>query len=168
MDTDITVEALECLENGKTQTGKLIIHKDTLRRLSDKGHNNIYAQFDRLVSRAMLNPEFIFLGLERPLFNDDKLDGDHEKLIYVFSPRFDYIWEGHKSDGGIARVAKPKNCIFTVIVSKNKRHQGQYNDIFGFIEEWCWCGRESQGKKPVGWIDRYGRIIFEKDKLTLI
>lgn len=166
MITDITVKALECLENGNTQDGKLVIHKNILRRLSKQ--NSVYAQFERLVVKALKNPDFIFLGLERGLFNDDNLEGDNEKLIYVFSPRFDYVWKGDKSDGTIEKEVKPKGCIFTVIVSKNKKHKSQYKDIFGFIEEWNWCDKESQGKKPVGWIDRYDKLIFEKGKLTLI
>lgn len=176
METDIVIDALECLEDGTTTNGKLVLHKDILERATNKGHFHIIAQFEKLVKQSVLKPEFIFLGLERGLFNDDNSSGDSEKLVYVSDPEFDYIWKGGKFGAnkdidttyGAERETKPNNCVFTVIVSKNKQHKDEYRGVFGFIEEWSWCDSESQGKKPVDWIDRYDRLLFERSKLTLM
>lgn len=168
---DMRVDALQCTDDGCQEKGTLVLHKEVLKRHTDKSQYVLVAQFDKLVKSSVLRPEFVFSGLNRALFNDDNADDDNNKLIYVSNPRFDYIWKGDKFSGyGYAgdteKIEKPKNCVFTVIVSKNKRHKGEYGDVFGFIEEWSWCYSESSGKKPVDWIDRYGKLIY--NKLNLI
>lgn len=168
MKTDIKIDALEYSSEYGKRNGKLVLNKEILKRLTDKRQKHVYAQFEKLVKPAVRDPEFIFLGLERALYNDNSLEGDNEKLVYVFSPRFDYVWKGSKFDGSIERIKKPNNCVFTVIVSKNNLHKDEYKDVFGFIEEWNWCDSESHGKKPVSWIDRYGKLFFDKNKFSLV
>lgn len=161
---DITVNAL-CPNNNRQENGKLVLHKETLKRYVDKRQFHMVAQFDRLVKYSVLHPEFVFSGLERRLFNDDETDGDNNKLIYISNPRSDYVWRGDKFDGEIIKETKPRNCVFTVIVSINKRHKTNYPDAFGFIDEWSWCDSEESGKKPVNWIDRYDKLIYNKISL---
>lgn len=162
-EKDIVFDAL-CGTTEHNKIGKLVLYKEVLRRHIDKGQFHLLAQCYKLVKPAVLYPEFIFSGLNRPLYNDENTHNDREKLIYITSLNADYIWKGGKN-GKEEKVKKPKNCIFTVIVSINNKHKGDYSNIFGFIEKWSWCEQEIDGK-PINWIDRYDKLIFEKLKIV--
>lgn len=160
--TDISVPALECFDNDTQNEGGLILHANTLKRIVNKGQSNLFAEFQKLVKPCVAKPIFVFKGLQRPLFSDDDSNCDDQKFVYVSNPRFDFIWKGGKFHGNVQRSTKPVNCVFTVIVSKNILHREKYPHTFGFIEEWCWCYKETGTNKPVNWIDRYITEVYDK------
>lgn len=117
-----------------------------------------------LVGGLIHSVEHIFTGLNRPLFCDDSMDGDKDKLIYVSKPSYDYEWVGGPQ-GGPGDLEAPDNSVFVVVISLNLNHQDKYPDIFGWVDSWTWV-HEDPGlpSAPIDWVERYDKKIWSKKK----
>lgn len=139
---------------------KLGMLSSEFQKYGERGQANLIAQFYKLVSPGMILSRHIFRGLERPLYCDENMEGDKNKLIYSRKPSFDYEWIGGKSGKPIERVA-PAGKVFTVIVSPNMRHKDKFSSIYGWIERWNWIEEDTGlSEAPMNWVDRYKEKIY--------
>lgn len=113
---------------------------------------------------GLIVAKHIFEGLERPLYNDGDENGDVNKRIYVWRPRYDYIFNRGKM--AEMRVLAPENKVFVVIVTPNTRpkHAANYPDIKAWIDRWGWVEMD-QGpdEMPIDWVDRFNIRLMTRE-----
>lgn len=133
-----------------------------LQKYGKRGQATSIAQFYKLVVPGLILSRHIFVGLKRPLFCDNSMEGDEEKLIYTRKPVSDYEWVGGRTGKPIERSA-PLSCVFAVIISPNIRHKETFPNIHGWIERWNWLEEDSGlPEAPIDWVDRYEKKIFTR------
>lgn len=149
-------------DQGGSQQGRFWIATNEIGKYCDRGQTTLVAQFYKLVVPGLILTRHIFGGLDRPLFCDNKMNGDESKYVFSRKPAWDWIWEGG-SLGEPAQKQAPDKSVFVVIISKNDRHKDRFPDVDGWIERWNWV-KESEGLKeaPARWVDRYAEKIWTR------
>ena len=113
------------------------ILKTDIMKHYDRGQNSALAQFDSIVTPGLIIVHHIFRGLKRPLFTDDRMDGDTQKLVHTWRPgQADFDWPDRF--GRPRRLPAVKNCVFVVLITKNDRHYEKWPEVYGWIDRWNW------------------------------
>lgn len=133
-----------------------------LGKCASRGESTAIAQFYKIVMPGLILAKHIFKGLERPLYLEGDMEGDANKLVYSWKPKWDYEWEGDRFHGGPARKAPINTRVFVAIISPNN-DKGEFPEIAGWIEHWNWVKENSSlDAAPVEWETRYTEKLWSQ------
>jgi len=133
-----------------------------LQLIASRGFGTSIAQFERMVAPGLILSRHIFKGLNRGLYCDDDPSGDKLKLIYTRTPSADYEWSGGAQGRSVKRNA-PRGKVFSVIVSPNNKHGGDFPKIAGWVDRWSWILEDSAlAEAPTNWVDRYDKRLWTR------
>ena len=132
-----------------------------LKQYYTRGQATAISQFYNLIVPGLILARHIFEGLERPLFCDNDENGDCNKRVYTWRPRYDYGYNS-KTRKELRRLA-PEGKVFTVIVTPNKKHAEKYPDIKAWIDRWNWVDEDEElNEAPQNWVDRYTTKVWTR------
>lgn len=134
----------------------------SLEKYSERGESAAIVQFHKIVLGGLILARHVFRGLQRPLLTPKSTDGDSEKLIYTFKPKWDHEWE-RGTPGKLKTLSAPADKVFYVIVTPNVAYRDEYSDVDAWIETWGWVSEDAElDEAPTGWIDRYEEKLWTR------
>lgn len=143
------------------QVAKFGILQSDLVRRNDRGQISALAQFDGIIGPGLIFARHIFVGLNRPLYADDSMEADKYKLVHTWRPKFDFDWPDPY--GRPRRLLPETNRVFVVIMTKNVRHNGEWPEVYGWIDRWNWVDEDPGLKEaPINHFSRYGKRLFTR------
>lgn len=138
------------------------ILKPDLAKYAERGLFSQLGQFFGIVAPGLIIAKHLFIGLKRDLYCDERMDGDHGKMIYCWKPKYDCEWEGDPFRGGLKLFNAPDKSVFVVVMSKNDgQHKTNYPSIYGWINRWNWVDIDpSVDNMPINYDTRYEKQIY--------
>jgi hypothetical protein len=151
-------------ENGQEQTVNYGLFQSDLAKYEERGQRTAIAHFFTLVANGLIIPRHIFRGLNRPLFDDDDMEADSNKLIHSRKPGRDYRW---KDDAAceVEELSIPACCVYAIIISKNLRetHKKRFPMVNGWIDRWNWVDEDKAlAEAPINWAERFEEKIYTR------
>jgi len=136
------------------------LFQSDLGRYVQRGQMTAIAQFFKLVGNGLIVTRHIFYGLNRPLFDDDNMKADQEKIIHSRKPPRDYRW---KTRYELEQISAPPGKVFVTIVSKNVKHNSRFPMVYGWVDRWNWVEEDiGLPEAPINWVDRYRKKIYTR------
>lgn len=147
-------------EDNQQKTATYGLLQSDLGKYAKRGQTYAIAQFYSLVGIGLICTRHIFLGLNRPLYDNDNPDADKVKFIHCRKPLWDCKWGG---DNQIVNIPAPVGKVFVTIISKNVNHRERFPMVYGWVDWWNWV-QEDEGlaEAPVNWVDRYDLKIYSR------
>jgi hypothetical protein len=159
---DVLVEApYPTGKRGEVASVSLKFARKSIERIEALAQRTEEAQALLIIIRGMKNARHIFRGLGREVHDGSNIDQGPNKLIYAWSPGYDFIWLGDPHTGRISKITVPVEKSFLVIVSPNS--QSAVDGIAGWIERWNWAAGDLHCKEaPIGYKERYNEHIWTR------
>jgi hypothetical protein len=153
------VEAFAPEDDGK-RIIKLGLRSETLRQYVIRDLRTPIAEYYGIVQDDVPFAQHAFLGLNRPLLDEEDVEAGQEVVVYSWRPVAGYVWSGSRFDGMPVSVKPPPGKVFVVLARLRPPDQ---NGIEGQILRWNWI-REDQklAKAPVDWEKRYGTKLWSR------
>jgi hypothetical protein len=149
--------------NPNPRVVKFGLLKQDLKKYIDRSMMSSFAQFDQLIVNGLIMTRHIFQGLNRPLYDDQSLSADKNKLIHTWRPSWDYEWRGGRS-GASHRLRAPENSVFVAIISKNTKHLDKFPSVYGWIDWWNWLQEDGfLPEAPLNWFNRYDKKLYTRN-----
>lgn len=148
------------LFGGRSKFGMTADYLERRLELSPKWQ---VGQLYGLVDKELTKTRYVFRGLKRPMLVGKNGKADVDKLVFVWKPKYDYLYRGGKFDANATLLQCPAEAqtVFFVIVSPNI-DVVNFPSIAGWIEHWAWIDEEPESDgKPVEHRERYEGCIKE-------